>query len=317
MPGLQQIGLGPPDVGGGHPHGPGHFGVVGSIVKPLTFSVAPLYCLDVDRKTAVELLKVRDSREIAVEAIQGAEDSPVIEETARAQEFLWSAQIAVESLLGTAYLARDITRDAEGKSRNGVMGASEQELLRSALVLASAGVDASLKRLIHDSLLTLVRIDTAVSDRLASFAATHLSNGAVAVDAAALVRVLMADGATPREVLVTAWADALTAGSLQSVEKVNETCGALGVVRKDLRKRISPDNRESVLRKSFEARNQVIHELDLPANAGRARHKDALEHRRRRYAGSVESQVTELLSVAQLIIDDVAIRVLAAAETSN
>lgn len=269
-----------------------------------------------DKETAAELLSVRDSHTLSVEEIDGAQSSPIIAETAQAQQFLWSAQLAVESLIGTAYLSRDLARDAAGKTRMGVMSVKEQELLRAALVFASAGVDASLKRLVHDSLMSLVRVDIAVEQRLAAFAASHLANGAVAVDAAALVRVLMADGATPREVLVSAWADDLTAGSLQSVEKVDEICGALGVTRREVRQRTSPKNRESVLRKSFEARNQIIHELDLPAHVRRPSDKDAtLGERRRRYAGQVEEQAVELLSIAQLMIDDVAIRVIAGKES--
>lgn len=261
-----------------------------------------------DQATARELLASRDSHGITIEEDPRGVDSPDLSETAKAQEFLWSAASAVESLYGTAFMSRDLARAADGKSLNGVMGRREQELLRAALVFASAGLDTALKRLVYDSLLTLVRIDPKVAERLESFARDHLSNGSVAVDPEALVKVLMADGATPREVLVSTWAAELTRGSLQSRQQVEKICTALGVTASGFRKRIGSEG--SVLEKAFRARNQIVHELDLPAHAAPTSDRDATDRRRRRrYAQSTIDLAVELLSVAQLVIDDVAARV--------
>ena len=153
-----------------------------------------------------------------------------------------------------------------------------------------------------------MRIDAKVSAGLEAFAKEHLSNGSLAVDPEALVKVLMADGATPREVLVSAWAADLTRGSLQSRQQVEKVCTALGVTAPAFRKRIGAKG--STLEKAFEARNQIVHELDLPAHAATTSDRDATNRsRRRRYAQATIDLAVEVLSVAQLVIDDVAGRV--------
>lgn len=223
-----------------------------------------------------------------------------------AQDFLWSARLAVENAISAAFVTRNLGRVARGQTMAGNMGDSEQDLLRAALVFASAGLDASLKRLVIDSLGPLVAVDERVRDGLHGFAERHLSGGQANVDPATLVRVLMADEVSPRQVLITSWRDDVIAGSLQSVDKVNEICTVLGVVDPTLRKRIAT-NRDTLLRQAFVARNEIVHELDLQE---RSRGTDSIaelqRRKRRRGAAKMTEWATEILSVSQIIIDHVA-----------
>ena len=74
--------------------------------------------------------------------------------------------------------------------------------------------------------------------------------------------------------------------------------GALGIDDRTLVKRVSPQG--SKLRRLFEARNQIVHELDLQeAGGGQRQQRD----RAKDFTEEVTREATE---VAQLIIDKVA-----------
>lgn len=72
-------------------------------------------------------------------------------------------------------------------------------------------------------------------------------------------------------------------------------CGALGVNDPDIRKRL---NNGGILDGMLKARNEIVHELDLDSKGGGCRTPRSLKDAR--------AYATEALSVAQLIINDVA-----------
>jgi carbamoylphosphate synthase small subunit len=91
---------------------------------------------------------------------------------------------------------------------------------------------------------------------------------------------------------------AKTEGSLQSIQEVLAVAGALGVDDRKLVKRITPQG--SQLRRLFEARNRIVHELDLQEAGGGQRQQ------RDRAKDFTEDATREATEVAQLIIDKVA-----------
>lgn len=228
-------------------------------------------------------------------------------ETFAAYSYLGSAQASVESALDSAFLSRNLKRVAAGKEMRGAMGDSEQDLLRAALVFAAAGLDAALKRLVRDALPTLAGYNKVTRDELHRFAESHIRGDAVSVDPKALIRVLMADEASPRDVLVEAWSTELTEGSMQSVERVNEVVTALGITDATLRKRIARSG-DTKLRDAFRERNLVVHELDLlPVRSlDEPVDKSGIRRRKRaRGAEAITAWCSEVLSVGYLVCDHV------------
>ena len=98
----------------------------------------------------------------------------------------------------------------------------------------------------------------------------------------------------PREALIEQYIDYLTGPSLQSVSQIRAVAGALGVTDRGLRKRIDR------LQPLFEARNQVVHELDLLAPG---QHGD--RRRRKRELNEVEELSHLALDMGQQLVNAV------------
>jgi len=96
----------------------------------------------------------------------------------------------------------------------------------------------------------------------------------------------------------------LTKTSAQSAERVSEIASALGVVNKDLRKRLTPQGKKSPLETAFVARNEIAHELDITVASAEVR--QALERiRRERTFNEIWAHCFEILNATQLIVNDV------------
>lgn len=102
----------------------------------------------------------------------------------------------------------------------------------------------SSKRLAAEALPLLVKSDQVVSEKLSVFAETQIGDVDGAVRAKEVVRILMREGTSPREIMVGRWVYALESNSAQSADRVSEIAGALGVVDGDLRKRIAPTKKK-------------------------------------------------------------------------
>jgi hypothetical protein len=173
--------------------------------------------------------------------------------TDTAQRFLEGAHDAVESVLSNLEKIRQL-RKAEGGDIRGVLTNNETDMLRAAVVFTGAGLDATLKQLIRDTLPNLLEVSIQAHEKFERFAGERMGTGEIA-DTRAIARYLTS--ANPRERLIEDYVYDLAGSSLQSADEVQKVAGALGIDDKDLRKRIE------ALKPLFVARNEISHELDL------------------------------------------------------
>ncbi|MCR6649936.1 MAG: hypothetical protein NVV70_18020 [Cellulomonas sp.] len=221
------------------------------------------------------------------------------------QNAIWAALATTDNSLYVASITNKLFRVSEGKSSKGRWPSPAVDVLRSALVFASAGLDTSLKRLVKHALPMLVDADEVVEAQFQKWAAAKMSAENGGIDPKSLVRVLMTRGASPRDSLMNSWIYELTDGSAQSADRVDALCTALGVTGSDIRKRTSPKSTQTVLKAAFAARNEIAHELDVTDPVAETRQR--LEHvRRYRSRDEVKAWCIELLDVTQLIANDVA-----------
>lgn len=210
--------------------------------------------------------------------------------TDTSQRFLAGAYDSVEAVLENLATVRGLRRKQTGDIR-GRLPANEEDLLRAAIVFTGAGLDATLKQLIRDTLPTLLETSSQAHEKFETFAAERLGASEIA-DTRMIARYLTSEN--PRERLIEDYIYALTGSSLQSAEEVQKVAGALGIDDPDLRKRIGE------LKKLFVARNEIAHELDLQ----RPEHQGD-RARRTRSIGPTKSLCHEGLEVGQLIINAV------------
>jgi hypothetical protein len=177
------------------------------------------------------------------------------------QRFLASAHDSVETVLGTLDTIRELRRQETGNI-GGRLTSQEEDLLRAAIVFTGAGLDATLKRLVRDTLVHVIGKSEQAHKKLETFAATQLGTGEIA-DTTKIARYLVS--AHPRTLLIEDYVYALTGSSLQSAQQVDTTAGALGIDDAGLRQRILAQT----LRDLFTARNEVAHELDLQRTEAR------------------------------------------------
>jgi len=210
--------------------------------------------------------------------------------TETAQRYLASAYDSVEAVLRNLDVVRE-QRRAAGQDLRGRLTENEEDLLRAAIVFAGAGLDATLKQLIRDSLPSVLEVSDLADGKFSAFIKTHISQADV-VDVSRLAAYLASR--SPRAELIEAYIADLTGGSLQSKQQVEAVAGALGVDDADLRRRVAG------LRTAFQARNQIAHELDLRSPE---RHGDRA--RRTRKINDSVGTCHELLESAQLLINAV------------
>ena len=158
--------------------------------------------------------------------------------------------------------AFDDTKTKRGNPR-GVLIDQEQDILRAALVMCCAGVDAALKQAIRDCFPHLLEKSTVVRDGFVKFIRKRISGEGDVLELASGAKFLALALAEkePRTKLVEEYIRELTGDSLQSVEEILRTTAALGLEHKSL----GLDT--PGLKQIFSIRNKIIHELDLDLNA--------------------------------------------------
>jgi hypothetical protein len=201
--------------------------------------------------------------------LKGLSPACFVAGTETAQRFLAGAYDSVEAVLGNLQLIRSM-REAETGDIRGRLTANEEDLLRAAIVFTGAGLDATLKQLIRDTLGALLKSSDLSHEKFEEFAAKRLRTGEIA-EPKMIARYLTSE--TPRELLIEDYIYDLTGSSLQSAEEVDRAAGALGIDDGGLRKRIKE------LRPLFVARNQIAHELDLrrPERRGDRAKEDSVD----------------------------------------
>lgn len=159
----------------------------------------------------------------------------------RAQTYLTVASNVAERLLRSA--------------RTEEHAMQRDDLLRSMLVFACAGMDRSCKALVEDALPALAMMDTTVEEFMEKFATRFVSVGNE-LRPDAIARLLL-DPYSPREALIRAMVEDLTGDSLQSVDQLFKIWSALRLPNAYL-----THNRDA-LREAFRARNAIVHEMDI------------------------------------------------------
>ncbi len=155
--------------------------------------------------------------------------------------------------------------DAKTKRGNkrGVLTDQEQDILRAALVMACAGLDAALKQAIRDCIEELLEKDKPVRDRFEKFIRKRIGGEGDVLELAGgakFLALILADRA-PRNRLIEEYIKELTGDSLQSTEEILRTASALGLDPKSLKLDIPK------LKEIFGIRNKIIHELDIDLEA--------------------------------------------------
>lgn len=165
-----------------------------------------------------------------------------------------TAHAAADALLG----AYELTRHQRGRPR-GMTTDNEQDLLRSMLVMAAAGLDATVKQLVQDTLPHLVANDPKAQNSFEKFVTRRLAgdpaSGSAPVNTRLLASVLASP--VPQVRLINEYVSHLTGGSLQSTDSLFEVAAALGAEPTAIG--LNP----AELRPIFETRNKIIHELDI------------------------------------------------------
>lgn len=173
-----------------------------------------------------------------------------------------TAHAAATALLQAYEASRAARAKAGGETPRGMTTDKEQDLLRSMLVFASSGLDATVKQLVKDALPTLIAADEKAINSFQKFVARKLLSGTATspVNADLLASALVSN--FPKVRLLEEYIADLTDSSLQSVDSLFYIAAALGADPKDLGL-LPPDDVRSI----FMVRNKIIHELDINLNA--------------------------------------------------
>jgi hypothetical protein len=170
----------------------------------------------------------------------------------------------------------------------------EQDLLRSMLVIAASGLDAMTKQLIRDALPKVIEIDKEALAELEKFVSRKLRDEideiGISERVSFLARVLTAPSTQSQ--IIEDYIGYLTKGSLQSSDELSRVTKAFGISQKEV---IIDHGR---LRPIFEARNKVIHELDINFSVSRRR-------RNLRSEGTMKTYTDTLIELAENILRSV------------
>ena len=169
--------------------------------------------------------------------------------------------------------------------------AFKEDVLRAMLTFASSGLDSMIKQLVREALPIVIdnregaqqEFQKFVERRLRKDKEGHLNNEFIA---GVLVRP------DPRRYLVEQFVERLSSRSLQSVEGIQRVGAAFDIGSNVL----IPDR--NALREVFEARNQIVHEMDVDFT-------DAGRHRRPRTDDDMTEKTNALFEVSLRFLDAV------------
>lgn len=204
-----------------------------------------------------------------------------------ALRILGRAHASVAGLFSAVELLDDARRTANSTTK-GRMSKVEVDVLRSAIVLSSAGLDAGMKRLVNDvGRVLAVQEGTGARRQFEEYLKAEMSgpqpssgfrNAVLSVDVAdRLLSVYLADKTK-----------ASFQGSSDLRKRVRET---LGIAKSSV-----PDDSLTALDEFFVARNKIAHEMDLKAPATES---IAREHRK---PEAVAAQCAEVFTVGTALI---------------
>ena len=221
------------------------------------------------------------------------------------QEVMWRPQAPSTECLRSAHLALCDGIDSvnnlwslygagTARGKGGAPTHEHQDLLRAMVVMAGAALDATAKRVIADSLYPLVERNegsrTEAQKHVKRSVLGELEKGSTD----RLAEALLAD--SPRRRIVEFIIADLTGGSLQSVEQLRKATALLG-----LGSEFAKGNAKE-LKDAFEARNQIVHEMDALKAAPAARGK---KRRRQRKKDEMFGFAKSLLEAAHELVEGV------------
>jgi hypothetical protein len=184
--------------------------------------------------------------------------------------------------------------DAKKKRGNprGVLTDQEQDILRAALVMSCAGLDAAMKQAIRDCIEDLLEKDQQVREGFEKFIRKRISgeNDLLEISGGAKFLASVLADRKPRQKLIEDYIKELTGESLQSTDEILRTAAALGLDYRSLKLDISG------LKEIFRIRNKIIHELDIDLDAAKRK-------RRVRSQTDLLDNSDLILSTAKAIID--------------
>ena len=157
--------------------------------------------------------------------------------------------------------AYEVMRQQRGRPR-GMTTDAEQDLLRSMLVMAAAGLDATVKQLVEDALPQLIPINAVAQNTFEKFVLRRItaeSSAKPGIEGLKLIAAALSSP-DPQRLLVREYVNELTAGSLQSVQSLYPVAAALGVLPNEI-------GLSDALQPIFKTRNMIIHELDINLSA--------------------------------------------------
>jgi hypothetical protein len=176
----------------------------------------------------------------------------------------------------------------------GISTDEEHDLLRAMLVTAASGLDSMLKQLIKDALPTLIQREGRPLEELEKFIKRRIRVDAEAKvpseGASFLAHVLVAPSTQSR--VIEEYVSFLTKGSLQSVSELERIATALDLARNE----VNID--ENTLKDIFEARNKIVHELDINFDAARRNRNVRGEAKMRAYTNT-------LIALAEQVLESV------------
>jgi hypothetical protein len=144
----------------------------------------------------------------------------------------------------------------------GILTDKEQDIIRAALVMCCAGLDAAIKRAITDCIEHLLE-DKIVREGFEKFIARKISSeseGSRAISGAKFIAKVLSDS-QPRRQLIAQYVRDLTGDSLQSADEIQKAMNALGIDPADV------DFKGQELKLIFRIRNLIVHELDIDFDA--------------------------------------------------
>jgi hypothetical protein len=212
--------------------------------------------------------------------------------TERPQRFLWSAYDSVWGILENLDVVRQLDRDLE-RGLRGRLSHSEADMLRAAITFTGAGLDATLKELVKETLPAVLEKSTGAQEQFRDFVERHLTGEPPAMAKKLSGLLAVADA---RKALIDRYVADLTGDSLQSSDQLFRTAKSLGISSTHLK-----DNKAQ-LDQFFRARNEIVHELDLQHTAKRGD-----SSRRSRKLKATVADCNLIFKTAQTFIDEVAL----------
>ncbi|TAK74003.1 MAG: hypothetical protein EPO11_07610 [Gammaproteobacteria bacterium] len=164
---------------------------------------------------------------------------------------------------------------------------TDQDILRAMLVMSGAALDASIKSIVKDSLHEVIKVNEKARDRVKSQIHTlFLKKIQEKREGEAIAEALISNH--PDEMLIDQIIEYATGGSLQSIDQLCSISDLFGIDK--------PANIND-FKNTFQARNQIIHEMDAV--------DDKYRRRRQRKKDDMKRHAIKLLEVSCWFVEQV------------